>query len=285
MNSILVATDLSPRSERAVQRGALIARESGAQLHLLHVVEDERPQAVIQAEREAAEAFLARQASGIAADGVSCRHRIVVGAALVEIPRMADDLRADLVVVGTHRRSLLKDVFIGTTVERAIRTSRVPVLMVNGGEITPYRQILAAVDLSESSALAIRALAKLRLGVGVSISVLHAFEATETSLIQRPSIPADEIARRMTTLQPDADRALAAFLKELPIQPGRRIAQFVDTTVPETINNVAAAVRADLIVVGTHGRSGLSRLLTGSTAEAVLRSAVVDVLAVPPVGP
>lgn len=283
MDSILVATDLSPRTERAILRGSLLARATGAQLHLLHVVDEEQPQAGIQADREAAEAYLARQVAGIvAADGISCTHQIAVGGTFVEMTEVAREHRAGMLIVGPHYRSLLKDIFVATTAERAIRKSQVPVLVVNGEEIAPYREILVAVDLSEPSAAAIHALAALRLGVGASISVLHAFEAPETSLIQRPSVPADEVARRLPALQAEADRALAGFLDGLPIQPARRIAQLVDTTVPETIQGVAAAIGADLIVVGTLGRAGLAKVLFGSTAQAVLRTAVVDVLAVPP---
>jgi len=283
VNEILVATDLSARSELAIRRGSLLARATGAPLHLLHVVDKEQPQAGIQANREAAEAYLARQVAGIvAADGITCTHQTAVGGTFVEMAEVARDRRADMLVVGPHYRSLLKDIFVATSAERAIRTSHVPVLVVNGEQIAPYREILVAVDLSEPSAAAIRALAALRLGVGASISVLYAFEAPETSLIQRPSVPADEVARRLPALQAEADRALAGFLDGLPIKPTRRIAQLVDTTVPETIQGVAAARGADLIVVGTLGRSGLSKVFFGSTAQAVLRGAVVDVLAVPP---
>jgi len=283
VKTILVATDLSPRADRAIRRGAALARAAGAELVLLHVLDDDRPLAIIQAERSAADHHLADQARTIAAsEGIVCRSRLIVGETLVEIAQAARDVRAELLLVGPHRRSPLKDVFVGTTAERTIRTSPVPVLMVNGEESVAYRRILVAVDLSDASAAAIRALAKLRLASGAELVVLHAFEAVDTSPLQRPSIPADEIERRLPTMRDEADRALAGFLAGLPIQPTRRMTQLVDTDVADTIHGVAAECRADLIVVGTHGGSELATILFGSTARAVLRSATIDVLAVPP---
>lgn len=283
MKSIVVATDLSHRSDRAALRGALVAHASGAELHLLHVIDEDQPRALIEAARGAADAHLAEQSRSIAAvNGIECRTKVIVGGTFVAIIRTAKDLDADLLLIGPHRRSLLKDIFVGTTAERAIRTSSMPVLMVNAEEIAPYGRVLVAVDLSAPSATAIRALAKLELAKGASISVFHAFEVTETSLIQRPTIPADEVERRLPFVQAAADRALAEFLVGLPIEGERRIAQLVDASVPETIHSVAAGWAADLIVVGTRGRTGLPRLYFGSTALGVLRSAKIDVLTVPP---
>ena len=72
------------------------------------------------------------------------------------ILRTARTLKADLIVMGAHRKQLLRDIFVGTTIERVIRTGPYPVLMVNNEVQPPYRTALAAVDMSEASANAIR---------------------------------------------------------------------------------------------------------------------------------
>jgi universal stress protein E len=66
-------------------------------------------------------------------------------------------IKADLIVMGAHRKELLRDIFVGTTIERVIRTGSHPVLMVNSEVEQSYSNVLAAVDMSEPSARAIRA--------------------------------------------------------------------------------------------------------------------------------
>src|SRR5512138_2842432 len=73
-----------------------------------------------------------------------------------ETLQAADEDRADLIAMGSHRKDILRDVFVGTTIERVIRTGHHPVLMVNRPPEAPYRRVLLAVDLSESSAHAVR---------------------------------------------------------------------------------------------------------------------------------
>ena len=87
-------------------------------------------------------------------------------------------IEADLIVLGAHRKQLLRDIFVGTTIERVIRTSPYPVLMVNAEVEQDYRNVLAAVDMSEPSARAIR--------VGKDLGL---FEGKRLTL--RPCLPCD----------------------------------------------------------------------------------------------
>ena len=78
-------------------------------------------------------------------------------------------------MLGAHRRDLLRDVFVGTTAERVMRHGDRPVLMVNRPPAGPYRGVLAAADLDEGSAHALRTAAALGLLDGADLTVLHAF--------------------------------------------------------------------------------------------------------------
>ncbi|HEY7766067.1 MAG TPA: universal stress protein, partial [Aestuariivirgaceae bacterium] len=146
---ILVATDFSPRSDRALRRGILLARQNATELQLTHVVDDDQPQRLIDVERREAAALLDELASTIReSDGIDCEGHVATGDAFQGIVRMAEETGVDLLVLGPHRRQVLRDVFIGTTAERVLRTSRMPVLLANGVPAGAYRKVLIASDLS-----------------------------------------------------------------------------------------------------------------------------------------
>lgn len=261
---ILVATDFSTRSDRAIRRATLLAKDIGASVVLLHVVDDDQPRRIVEAERAAADAILQEHARTLRkADGLECDSRLVQGDPFEGITRAADDLGADLVVIGPHRRQALKDIFIGTTAERTIRASRRPVLMTNGVPAASYQHILLAVDLSDCSADAVRTLLNFGLARGVAVSVVYVFDA----LVEEEA---------------QASRKLASFLATTDLDPIRRIIMRCESLTAATINKAARESAADLLVVGTRGRAGVADLLLGSVAQELLRTAAIDVLAVPP---
>ena len=138
---ILVATDFSTRSQRALRRAGLLARERSAKLTLVHVVEDDQPRTLIELERREASKFLDEQIHSLdELRGVRCSFLLGSGAAFDGILQTAKICSADLIVMGSHRRQLLRDVFVGTTVERVIRSGIYPVLMVNNAVDHPYRK-------------------------------------------------------------------------------------------------------------------------------------------------
>lgn len=154
----LAATDFSSRSQRALRRAGRLARELGSELTLVHVVDDDRPARLVELERREAERYLAELIDALAElRGLDCRLAVVTGDAFDGILRAAESSAADLIVMGVHRKQLLRDIFIGTTIERVIRAGRCPVLMVNNEAERPYRRVLAAVDMVEPSVAAIRA--------------------------------------------------------------------------------------------------------------------------------
>ena len=88
---------------------------------------------------------------------VRCHPTVVTGDPFDAIVRTATAQAADLIVMGAHRKQLLRNIFVGTTIERVIRTGHHPVLMVNNEVNAPYELALTPVDLSDASANAIRA--------------------------------------------------------------------------------------------------------------------------------
>ncbi len=282
MKKILVATDFSERSDRAIRRAVLLAKQFKAAISLVHAVDDDLPQPVIDAERGAATTLIGEQARSLReVDGVDCDGTVVLGDPFEGLTKASDTIAPDLLVVGPHRRQTLKDVFIGTTAERTIRASRRPVLMANALPASGYRNLLIAVDFSESATAALQAVIRLGLHAGSAITVVHVFEALGAGFRTRVSMSDDQHQRHIADEEQRATTDLAAFLGGFDIDVQRCIVRHRMGTAAHTINVVAEEVSADLVIIGTHGRSGLAQLLLGSVAEGVLRTATRDVLAVP----
>jgi len=283
MKRILVATDFSERSDRAVRRATLLAKTSGASLSLVHVIDDDQPRRILRAEQQAAEDVLAEQTRSLREiDGLECASRIVLGDPFEGITAAVREDEADLLVVGPHRRQVLRDVFVGTTAERTIRASDRPVLMANGVPAGRYRHILVAVDLSECSGDAVHAVQKLDLEAKAAVSVVHIFDAPAAGLMVRASSTEDQIKDYLADEEERASGELAAFLKDLDLKPMQRFLKHNESSIAYTIFAAAREASADLIVVGTHGRTGIAKTLLGSVAEETLRSSDRDVMAVPP---
>jgi nucleotide-binding universal stress UspA family protein len=286
MKTIVVATDFSTRSDRAIRRGLLLAREAGATLWLLHVVDGDRPAYLVVPDTQAAEKTLAEAAQTIRMiDGVACEHRVVTADAFEGILSATAEMAADLLVIGPHRRQILRDAFIGTTAERVIRDSAVPVLMANGMPVGPYRKVLAASDLSACSVEAVTALVRLQLAAEAPVILFRAVDVPEVALMMRASTTVEEIRHHVATREAAADDELRAFAATLALKPANSVARIAEGSTAATILKEAETAGADLVVIGTRGQTGLARFLLGSVAEAVLRSSPVDVLVVPPPEP
>lgn len=126
MDSILVATDFSPRADRALRRAVLVARQFSARIILLHALDDELPEPLLAVQRDGSEELLTEMAATIATnDQVDCSYRLVMGDPFRALVDTARDLEPDLVALGPHRRSLLKDIFMARLLNgRSARAAR-----------------------------------------------------------------------------------------------------------------------------------------------------------------
>lgn len=281
---VMVATDFSERSDRALRRATLIARETGAALSLVHVVDDDQPQRIIDAERDTALALLHEQTATLRRlDGVSSQGHVVLGTAFAGIVQSVEQGQPDLLVLGPYRRRVLRDTFIGTTAERTIRQVSCPVLMVNGPPVSAYRSVLLTTDLSEGSRRALEIAASVGIAPNADRSLLLAFDAPVLRLGMSYTIPDEEKKTYLENERAEAAQKLAGFLAGFCTGHVDSILRHAQTTPANEILSVADELSADLIVVGTRGASGFTRLLLGSVAEEILRRARRDVLAVPPV--
>jgi nucleotide-binding universal stress UspA family protein len=192
------------------------------------------------------------------------------GRALVEL---AAREKADLVMVGATRRGRFWRNLLGTTADRVIRGSPVPVLVIHQPFDAPVHRVLLTTDLSDESAQlhdrgADVAAALFGEHLGLRTLMVVWFDA----LLPPPL--------REDALKEAAEAELRDFVAERPrreaIEPRVRFGE-----VAREIDREADEWNADLLVLGTHGRSGFSRLALGSTAAAALRGARCNALVVP----
>jgi nucleotide-binding universal stress UspA family protein len=291
--SILVATDLSESSDDVVRAAAALADLTGAQLHLVHAFDlqvlpytEENLRTVGFAERirEAERALEAQIRRTVRPDVDVASQEVMIYVAHKAILERARAARADLIVVGAHRKRPLGDALLGSTADRVIRGADVPCLVVRGPLSLPLRRVLVPLDLSEPAVGALDVALKwsdaLRPStevapLGPQVTVLHvvplAFDLAD--------LPFDR-----AVIGPELHREVEAARARVPGAQALEVREEVRWgDVPaEEILRVAEQDRADLLVLATHGFGAVKRALIGSVASAVARAASCPVLLVPP---
>jgi nucleotide-binding universal stress UspA family protein len=265
-----------------LRQAGLVAQTRDAELALVHVVDDDHPKDLVEIETREAERILAEQIGAMSElRGAKCRPMVVAGDPFDGILRAAESIEADLIVMGAHRKQLLRDIFVGTTIERVIRTGQCPVLMVNNEAQQTYEKPTAAVDMSEPSVNAIRAARRLIGNAGITL--LHAFLPEGKDKISVAGINQAVIDEYVASERLRARDEVVAFLAANELG-GPGFSLRVEEGGPfEVISRAVAKTKPDLLIIGTHGRSWLLKVLLGSVTEEALRRLDVDILVVPPV--
>lgn len=282
MKKIMLATDFSERSDRALRRATLLARQFGGTLSIVHVVDDDQPRRIVDSERNVASELLQELRNTVQkVDGISSETRVMLADPFAGIARAAEEEAPDLLVIGSHRRQALRDVFVGTTAERTIRSVDCPVLMVNAPPVGSYRHVMLTTDMSEGAENAVRACVALGLVSQADVSFLYVYDAPATRLVMSHTVATDDREAYREEQRQEAAKILARFVKRTGMRSSRQLVRFGLRTTADEILEATREEEANLIVLGTEGRSGVAKFFLGSVAEAVLRSADRDVLAVP----
>jgi nucleotide-binding universal stress UspA family protein len=281
MKKILCGTDLSMRAELAVDRAIALARQFDADLRLLHVVDEDQPGEIVDLETERARAALEARIAALRGPTVRVECAVKPGIVFQTIVDTAQTWNADLLVLGAHRRRILRDVIVGTTIERVMRNGRHPVLMVNSATFVPYESVLLALDASEASARAVRAAHSLGLLADVRVSVVHAFEPLYKGMMGWAGLREDTIAEYSAGWARDAAHEIREFLRQLGCDATRADLVLEEGRPFVSIERAVERLRPHLLVVGTHGRGVVTRALLGSVAERVISHIECDILAVP----
>ena len=279
MKRLLMATDLAARSDRALQRALALARDFGSELKIVHVVDETFLEAITLKHEAAARAAIDEQLrSLLPAKDVAISTEVIRGHDFADILQAATDFGAELVVLGIHRHTT-RGMFRGTTAERVVRHGSQPVLVVKDAVVASYRRALVPVDLSPHARAAMALAA--RLVPKGEVHLIHAAHRPYTAFLGRDTqnqLIRDERARITAELTRNVQALCAGLGGEAPNFTTLRR----EGDVRQVIHEQVATVKPDLIVVGTHGRTGIAHAIIGSVAEDLLADAPVDVLAVKP---
>lgn len=284
MKRILIASDLSERSQRALQRAVSLAKQFGSELSVLHVVDDDQPHALIGGESRATEAALRDHLDRSGGSDLATVPiiSVVAGDPFRAIADEANRLEADLIVMGSHRKRLLGDIFTGTTIERVMRLGGRPVLMVNREDDAPYSNVLAAVDLSEAAAHALQAAQGLGLLDPDRDAAVHGFVPLGEGMMYYAGVERERVDEHVAISASQARTAITRFLRDNGFGKLSNLLLIEKGTPFEAIEAGILQLQPDLLVIGTRGYDGLKRVLLGSVADEVLRQVECDILAVPP---
>jgi len=282
MHTLMAATDLSSRSDKALHQAALIALQCKARLVILHVVNEAQPAELVDRKTSEAKAILNACAADIAKLNdlevdVVVRH----GTPYLLIAETARERAADLIVMGAHQKDVWRDLFRDTTIERVLRTGVAPVLLVNEDPIAPYRRVLFAIDVANPSARAAYAARNLRFLEAANISILHAFWTPGKGKLRQAGVNPARIAQYVEETALEAAVDLVSFLHQEGLHDPIEKILFTEGEPVSAIRQAAARWRSQLAVIGIQRRTGLRRLLSASSTKQILRQVTCDVLAVP----
>jgi nucleotide-binding universal stress UspA family protein len=295
--SILVPLDGSPLAEQAVPLAASIAQRGGGKLRLILV--HELPSAPLDplaaklftsielAARKSERAYLRGIQAKLREGGIRLSSAVTVtGKAGPELAKYVRELGIDLVVMATHGRGGIKRAWLGSVADYLIRNLEVPVLLVRPreGQTAPTRapdvgQILVPLDgssLAEEALDVAAALARIWDMELTLLQVVYPVQLPENMAFPIPSSYDEELTEMGRT---QAQDYLDDIVERLQAQGLR--ASGVATiawNAADAILDVAHPERAAVVVLATHGRGGLRRLVLGSVADKVVRGADIPVL-------
>lgn len=288
---VLAATDFSETAAAALDWAVELARQQQGRLELVHAVTfpPSIPGAIPRVDAgfeeavlQAAEARLAEAAAGIAGQGVDIATFLLPGTPSQVILDRADRSSPLAIVIGTRGLTGLRHLLLGSTTQRVVHGAGCPVLTVHPGDIGKHREIrtiLVPTDFSADAELAVAAAHRLLASFEheAKLILFHAFNLPIEYTAYGP------IPTAVTYLADaglEAERLLFEAAEAL-----RREGLSVETVAREgdpahAIAEEAEKRGADLIAMGTRGRSGLRHLLMGSTAERVVEYAPCPVMTI-----
>jgi nucleotide-binding universal stress UspA family protein len=284
---ILHPTDFSEPAGRALKLAGFLAHREGARLLVLHVGNPLTEAANVMLDDSAPDRQRQRlEQLRIEVPGVPFESRLAFGSAAAEILKTAQETGCGMVVMGTRGRTGLGRLFMGSVAEQVVRNAPCPVVTVNSpsrelaaqagvssGTAAPIRAVLHPTDFSVPCAEAFRVACELAGDQSARLTIIHVVVPPTISPPNQPmpfpvpEDPREKLEELLRLAQASAPGLQADYRVERADAAPR-------------IVGAAQETRCDLIVMGTHGRTGFGRVLMGSVAEQVLRTAPCPVVTV-----
>lgn len=289
LKNFVVALDGSECALHALDFALLLAKGTSSKISICSVADPapayetrspmtiEKAVARIRAHAQSVvdEALEKASQSGATAAGI-----VLEGEPAFEIVGYATVIGADGIVAGTHGRSGLKRLFMGSVAEGVLRTASVPVFTVRAeARVAANGRILVPIDGSACSLEALDVAIGFAAELGSEVIVCHVVDLAKAATMsggeaQLVAGCLEELQAEGMALVADAENRVAG---RVPVS-----GQTAEGAPVAEIERLAAEIEPTFIVIGSHGRTGLNRLLIGSVAEGVVRSAPAPVMVIPP---
>ncbi len=294
LKNIVVGVDFSYFSRCALKQAGRIAGWNQAKMHAVHVVDTSMvnhlkefwgcrraligSQDAVETIRSSAQTQLEEMVGN--AEEVSFHADAITGTPFVELLRCARDDSADLLVLGSNGSSDPSK-GAGVLATKCVRKAATKVLLVRADHAEPFKNVVVCVDFSESSHRVIEQAIRVAQQDGASLRLLHVFSPPRKGANHVPRPSPEDQQHHSDSLSERMQVALQPFESEI------RALQ-VETNVVDSVRESDGIVQfmadsaADLVVVGTRGRTGMRAILLGTVAERIVRESPCSVLAVKP---
>jgi nucleotide-binding universal stress UspA family protein len=295
---ILVATDFSAHAQAALQQAVWVAHRSGAKIVLAHMLRDLRKAVhytsyqarmdllygegnLFQREiRHEADVKMRQIVADLGAKDIEIGVETLLGEPFVEITHAVQQEGYDLVLSGTRGQQAWQQVLVGSTAKRLIRKCPANVWIVRAEHVGPPKAVLALTDFSEVSRKAVLHGRWVARQASASFHLLHVIDSADVPDNLILKVPHGSSLRE--EINEEARHHLQAFIASLD-NDGDGVQPHLSWGTPsEEIARTAQHLNADLIAMGTVGRSGIRGMLLGNTAERVLSHCDCSILTVKP---
>jgi nucleotide-binding universal stress UspA family protein len=275
MKTIIVPIDFSEYSEYALKAASLLAKKDDVEIIALHMLDiqgdslsespiyaQERTVLLYEIAKKRFRTFLKKEyLSGIKVTPIVKHYKI-----FSEINEIAKEENADLIIMGSHGVSGLKEFFVGSNTEKVIRFSEIPVLVIKN-DLTDFnfKDVVFATDFAKTSVDAyVRAK-----------SIIEGFKGKMHVIYVNTPYQDFKTTSEMENLAVEFLNIAEGNIDKL-----KEIKFISDRSIEDGILNFANSLDADLIAVSTHGRKGLSHLFSGSISEDIANHATLPILTI-----
>jgi nucleotide-binding universal stress UspA family protein len=278
ISHILICTDGSEYSEGAVREGIGLAKKNNAKITALSVIDfnaefDALAPDLLEKMEEQAAGHVRRVKTLAEKESLICNAFVLRSEnAYLAIAEEATKLKADLIIMGRRGKTGLKRLLMGSVAKRTIGHAPCNVLVIPRNATLTCKTILVATDGSKYSEAAAAEAVGMAKSCGADLIVVTAVHAESSapldivsSQMQKDLIAGKELTAAENTI---------TFVKELATKEQVKASALIYAGNPaDVIIHAARDKKADIIVVGSHGRTGIDRLLLGSVAERVIGTA------------
>ncbi|MEP4197341.1 MAG: universal stress protein [Aliishimia sp.] len=274
LTRIIVATDLSPRSDRAVERAFQVANLLSLPVEALLVLDDALPETLLSPLHSKAHSQLGALCAR-SANGVRYSINVQIGDPTEQLVNASEPAETTLLVMGPHRPRPFLDKLRETTMQRVVRRTGAAVLLVNEPVMGSYKKILSMIDFNDPSTAAMQLGASLS-GNTSPITPVHAVHIPYSGALDTTGTIQLDLQNSLSDDAVSQDKIWRAGFGDL--EP-RLNATEICVSPPEGLVKDATADRSyDLITAGAHGPVGAGRSLLGSVADDLMRNPPCDVL-------